>query len=679
MKPTETLQYLIEDAKLRTVYWALCIFAVSYFLTHTSKSMWMNIPISILVVSCLRVLFNEVEFKLKVWKVRQQTHLAHLEKRQLSVNDSRVSTMPPPLKWKRKIKSPIVEAAMEEFVNKLLQDFVTDLWYSDITPDKEAPELMRAIMMDVLGEISGRLEEINLVELLTRDIVDLVGDHVDLFRRNQAAIGVDVIETLPSEERDKRLKHHLFSSKELHPALISPECEYKVLQRLIGGVLAVVLRSQEAQCPLVRCMARELVTCLVMQPIMNFASPGYVNELIEYIFLGTKDDGSKVAGDNLSPNLSSHTIDRALTEDGIASTYNEKTGLTASRSDNQKEVFLDPSENLNSDLNCEEPMQPWPADWVRIREAAIQRRTEVLMPENIENMWNKGRHYKKKHQKIAAGGFQSSVAKVSVVKSAESRKNSGKEISTHMPVVSSVTEDKTLPPALPTATRISYEKSKVLHLSRSLYEEQSVGGAPLVDELEDTASLSSTRNKCGLKRSSSTSSLKVQPNMKKEFTSEGGESIISEFYSPDSCRPNYVHTVKSASYMVFCSGGVYTPKLRCRVIGAYFEKLGSKSFAVYSIAVTDADKNTWFVKRRYRNFERLHRHLKDIPNYTLHLPPKRIFSSSTEDAFVHHRCIHLDKYLQDLLSIANVAEQHEVWDFLSVSSKVALLGILFYL
>ncbi|KAJ0834470.1 putative Phox domain, sorting nexin, PX domain superfamily [Helianthus annuus] len=72
----------------------------------------------------------------------------------------------------------------------------------------------------------------------------------------------------------------------------------------------------------------------------------------------------------------------------------------------------------------------------------------------------------------------------------------------------------------------------------------------------------------------------------------------------------------------------------------------------------------------YRNFERLHRHLKAIPNYTLHLPPKRIFSSSTEDAFVHQRCIQLDKYLQDLLSIANIAEQHEVWDFLSMSSRL---------
>lgn len=61
-----------------------------------------------------------------------------------------------------------------------------------------------------------------------RDIVDLIGDHLDLYRRNQAVIGADVMGTLSSEERDERLKHHLMASKELHPALISPECEYKV-------------------------------------------------------------------------------------------------------------------------------------------------------------------------------------------------------------------------------------------------------------------------------------------------------------------------------------------------------------------------------------------------------------------------------------------------------------------
>lgn len=679
MKAAETLQDLIEEAKLRTVYWALFIFAVAYFLTHTSKSMLMNIPISILFVSALRILFNEVEFRWKVRKVRQQTYLSHLEKKQLSVNDSRLSTLPPPPKWKRKVDSPIVEAAMEEFVNKLLQDFVTDLWYSDITPDKEAPQLIRAVIMDVLGEISGRVKEINLIDLLTRDVVDLIGDHLDLFRRNQAAIGVDVMGTLSSEERDERLKHHLMASKELHPALISPECEYKVLQRFMGAVLAVVLRPREAQCPLVRCIARELVTCLVMQPIMDFASPGYINELIEYVFLAIKDDGSKEAGEDQSPNVVSHNSDHAVAADVApveftsrknASSYNQVTDSMVSRTDNHKEISPDALENLNSNLFGEEHSRP--ADWARILEVATQRRTETLMPENLDNMWTIGRNYKKKIQKIAAGGLQAPMTKGSGIYNAEHTKSSGKEMSTHRPVISSAIEDKVpvqLPPKLHTETRLSNRNNNVIDLSRGINKEQSIGKAPLVGELKDTAYLTASGNKGGLKRSNSTSALKVQPNMEKTFTSEGGGPIISEFYSPDFCRHTELHTAKSVSDIVFHSEGILTPKLRCRVIGAYFEKLGSKSFAVYSIAVTDADRNTWFVKRRYSNFERLHRHLKDIPNYTLHLPPKRIFSSSTEDAFVLQRCIQLDKYLQDLLSIANVAEQHEVWDFLSVSSK----------
>lgn len=130
--------------------------------------MWMNLPVAVLLVSGSRILFNAVDFRWKVRNVRQPTYLTHLEKKQLSVSDSRLSTSPPTLKWKRKIGSPLVEAAAEEFIGNVLRDFVIDLWYSDITPDKEAPELMHEIVMDVLGEISGRAKEINLVELLTR-------------------------------------------------------------------------------------------------------------------------------------------------------------------------------------------------------------------------------------------------------------------------------------------------------------------------------------------------------------------------------------------------------------------------------------------------------------------------------------------------------------------------------
>ncbi|CAJ1939355.1 unnamed protein product [Sphenostylis stenocarpa] len=652
----ESVNDLIQEAKLRTLWWALCIFAVSYFLTHTSKSMWMNVPMSIIFAAGLRTLFNRVEFRWKVQQPRPQTYLSHLEKKQLSLNDPRLTSLPPPAKWKRKIDSPVVEAAMREFIDKILKDFVVDLWYSDITPDKEFPEQIRAIVMDVLAEISGRIKEINLVDLLTRDLVDLVGDHLELFRRNQAAIGVDVMKTLSSEERDDRLKFHLLNSKELHPALISPESEYKVLQQLMSAVLATVLRQREAQCPLIRSVAREFVTCLVMQPIMNLASPGYINELIESLLLLLNDDGTEGMGSNQSTNVLSHHHGHSVVSEGG---HNNLTASNKHPSLNQGTDMIlakmsdQAGTSLQGNILHQESLPARSADWARMLEVATQRRTEILMPENLENMWTKGRNYKRKENKIIKAGFQDLPAKSPSTDNSLPHRKLAPETSSSKGGKYEVSEGKS---SLRTLRALGSDPLQNVANAKNPESSQNP-----YQELSFVKDLATDKYKSPLKRSNSSSSIG-------NLTNKGG-SIISEFYNPEFERHSEGYQGKSSSDMIVRKEGPLVPKLRCRVLGAYFEKLGSTCFAVYSIAVTDTQNKTWFVKRRYRNFERLHRHLKDIPNYTLHLPPKRIFSSNTDDAFVHQRCIQLDKYLQDLLSIANVAEQHEVWDFFSVSSK----------
>ncbi|XP_075493886.1 uncharacterized protein LOC142531581 isoform X2 [Primulina tabacum] len=583
-KPMGSLHDLIEEAKFRMVWWALCIFGVSYFLTNTSKSMLMNIPIAVLLVSGLWRLFSMVEFQWKVQSTRPTSYLSRLEQKQLSVNDSRLSTLTPSKKWKRKIYSPVVEAAIEDFIDKILHDFVIDLWYSEITPDKEAPELIHGIVMDVLGEVSGRIKEVNLVDLLTRDIVDLIGDHIELFRRNQVAIGVEVMRTFSFEERDQRLKHHLMSSKELHPALISPECEYKCIgsSTARGWNFGSCTKTKGSSMPYSQ------IHC------------SYINELIEYIMLAYNEGFKDIATDQ-SPNLEGHNHEHDKSRDHVQTSESsstktvhagdQETNMSVSRFDYKKKLELDTSGHRLSSSMQDDPMHPRPADWAKVFEAATLRRTEVLMPENLENMWAIGRNYKKKLQ-----------------------------------------------------TKVS------------------------TDELENAATGVSHENRNKLKKSNSTSDLNIRSDLEDVFTNKGNTLVIAEYHGTVVNKHN-VHSMKNSSDRASHCEELHAPKLRCRVIGAYFEKIGSNSFAVYSIAVTDGDNKTWFVKRRYRNFERLHRHLKEIPNYTLHLPPKRIFSSSTEDAFVHQRCIQLDKYLQNLLSIANVAEQHEVWDFLSASSQ----------
>ncbi|KAG1369765.1 hypothetical protein COCNU_15G001310 [Cocos nucifera] len=648
--------------------------------------MWTNIPISILILSAVRFLSYEVEIHWRVHPVHKQTYLSHLEKMQLPLDDFHLYTVPPTSKWRRKIDSPIVEAAIEEFINKILQDFVVDLWYSSLTPDKEAPELIRTIILDVLAEISGRVKQINLVDLLTRDMVDLIGNHLDLYRKYQSEIGMHVMGSLSFEERDERLKHHIIASKELHPALLSLEWEHKVLQRIVGGVLAIVLRPQEAQCPLVRCFSRELLTCLVLQPVMNFASPAYINELIEYIFLSNQDNRNGEADSHRSTDEAILVHDHKVSG-GNTPTAQPKLRTTASnlpgdlimaKSDGGKSLACSehvPPKALQENTGHHIP--PRAAEWAVILDAATKRISEVLAPENLENLWTKGRNYKKKmanHMKagILLDSVNSAPRNICTTAHAE---NMRKGLLTNMNESIINIDDKYMIHLMQGS--INNSQSSVAtkdepHVSQELVSVQSKERGPFGDGSDENARKTVKIDQGQLKRSNST------PVIDTTFRGRSGETTgFMENYILNFSK----HKEELSSAVVSKNDeSFYVPKIRCRVVGAYFEKLGSKSFAVYSIAITDAENKTWYFETlltlnfsfylRYRNFERLHRHLKDIPNYTLHLPPKRFLSSSTDDNFVHQRCILLDKYLQDLLSLANVAEQHEVWDFLSASSKI---------
>ena len=130
--------------------------------------MWTNVPMSILILAFLRYLSFKVEFRWREQPARKHTYLSQVSKKQLSANDHRLSTVLPVSRWRRKVGSPSVVAAFESFTDNILRDFVVDLWYSDITPDREAPELIRGLILHALGELSGRVKEMNLVDLLTR-------------------------------------------------------------------------------------------------------------------------------------------------------------------------------------------------------------------------------------------------------------------------------------------------------------------------------------------------------------------------------------------------------------------------------------------------------------------------------------------------------------------------------
>ncbi|KAH9299978.1 hypothetical protein KI387_011561, partial [Taxus chinensis] len=709
----DSIDDLIEEAKARTLVWIVCVLGLAYFLSLTSNLVWLNVPVSFIIISLFRYLSLDVEIHRRGPTICQPSYLLHLRQRQLSPHDPLLYPARASMRWKRNIDSPVIEAAVDDFTRKIVQEFVTDLWYSSITPDHEVPQQINFLLNDVLGEISQRVKRINLIDLLTRDMVDLIGSHIELYRKNQVSIGRDVMRTLSSEERDERLKKCLAATKELHPALISPENEYKVLKRLMGGVVAIVLRPHEAQCPLVRCLARELLACAVMQPVMNFASPGFINEVIEFVVLSTKESENKnlyreevadssnsklskgVMGQNIlkdlpvsGPELFEAGEIRVFTKERNSAQSDDHgvRGPSSSHYDSHSEFQTKTASYLHSR----------PADWAEALDAVRQRRTQVLAPENLDNLWTKGRNYRKKDIGIAHVKSGPSV-KSSVPRQAREGTLKQEEI---LQVQESIQRGDTGKPTAPEIlgmmgiTKKSTDKM-ILEYSSDYWpdndgrENQNVDGRKkglqvshqslveqekILRKREDNTRHEFETLKFQHKRSKSNgTSLESWQNVDSSHLPKGGEL--------EAWEPNKLHDLKIGEVKNLHNseslptalwpqtGNTHVFKLKCWVLGAHFEKAGSKSFAVYSIAVTNSENKTWFVDRRYRNFELLHRRLRDIPNYMLHLPPKRFLSSSLDDNFVQQRCILLDKYLKDILSIPNVAEQHEVWDFLSATSK----------
>lgn len=132
----------------------------------TSSSVWVNLPAAATLIIVLRYLALDFVIRKKAAAYNSKTSLSDPPPPQKKpLESSRVLEISD---WKRKVNSPVVECAIDQFTRHLISEMVTDLWYSRITPDKQAPGELIHILNGALGEISSRMRNINLIDLLTR-------------------------------------------------------------------------------------------------------------------------------------------------------------------------------------------------------------------------------------------------------------------------------------------------------------------------------------------------------------------------------------------------------------------------------------------------------------------------------------------------------------------------------
>lgn len=272
--------------------------------------------------------------------------------------------------------------------------------------------------------------------------------------------------------------------------------------------------------------------------------------MLEYIILYNNEEGKDVATDE-SSNHGAHSQEWIVSgEHGQSSEFIMNKNLLSSNQGTDLSLVLSHknvpeqggSGDLISNIILDGSMQTRHAEWAKAFEAATQRRTEVLMPENLENMWAIGRNYKKKLRKTADSGIQATEVTGPM---------SGKALmQPPLPRLQQKTQsvDLSIDPL-----------SRSIELNKELFPK----GSSTIHELENAAPSSPHENRSTLKRSNSTSDLKVQSNLGDMFTTEGNAPIINEYYSADTRKLNVQNTGSSSDVVLRREGHI--PKLRCHV------------------------------------------------------------------------------------------------------------------
>lgn len=190
--------------------------------------------------------------------------------------------------------SPIVSTAINDILNMIIRDFVL-IWYTEISSSPAFPAAVSSLVHSCLESLLSRAESIDLPSLMVKRILPKITTHTELFRQSEVALrGAGLERKLTqSEELDILLAGRYASTKDggkLHPAIenlsttFTKQTEEMHLRRLIDAALPLILPETEAKSTALKIVAREIVACAVLYPVMEMVSdPDFWNRAIDQV------------------------------------------------------------------------------------------------------------------------------------------------------------------------------------------------------------------------------------------------------------------------------------------------------------------------------------------------------------------------------------------------------------
>ncbi|PPE02542.1 hypothetical protein GOBAR_DD00436 [Gossypium barbadense] len=714
-----TVRDLVEEAKKRIVILAICVVGLSYLIhldlnteqcrhwgdiapemsiiwhdSLTSSSVLVNLPASASLIVLLRYISIDYEMRRKAAVYnRKSSSMSSLTPKQPPERPKVVDRSD----WRRKVNSPIVEDAIDHFTRHLISEWVTDLWYSRLTPDREGPEELVLIINGVLGELSDRMKNINLIDLLTRDLINLICTHLELFRVNKAKIEKQQSIPLTIEHQDAEIRRVMAAENKLHPALFSTEAEHKVLQHLMGGFISFTFKPEDLQCSFFRFINERIESAIIS--MTKAKGVDAAEGASQYKSNGSSRIPSDHFSKFLDPSVTGVELVQLKTDQSRAA-----GGTTATDNLNGAHLMKDPllsmdtrsshswsSVTLNSQTSAGKGIEQHRTggEWGDMLDIISCRKTEVLAPENFENMWTKGRNYKKKEKRLIeqvprhnSAGSPATVDHSKAI--SKTREKCPTKLNTSdSDSFTSEEETGTVTGIGSPGTKVWDGKSNrnlaVSHIHHPLENPEGHMAKKAGGRHVQYRRL--TRTPSSRKRSRLTcQKLPVWQEVdRSSFISGDGQDILNSPNghekaddSSNNSETEFFGRLHSGATASLSAASISSHsltinslqnslvvdsffKLRCEVLGANIVKSGSKTFAVYSISVTDVNNNnSWSIKRSFPSDSDILRscinalnNFRSI-NFTCH---QSIFSQ------------------QNLLQLPTISGSIEVWDFLSVDSQ----------
>ncbi|KAK4705291.1 sorting nexin-25, partial [Phenoliferia sp. Uapishka_3] len=187
--------------------------------------------------------------------------------------------------------TPLLSASIDSLFDLIMRDFVLK-WFEAISDSPAFPNAVEKTIRETLAAVVSRVDELDWSDAIVGKILPLVTTHVDTFRTAEQALrGQDLRTQLTeSDELDLFLASRYASDTthgKLHPAVdvASPNsrpAEEAWLSNLFGRILPLIMPEREVESLAVKIMAREIVACAVILPIIELLSdPDFWNRMID--------------------------------------------------------------------------------------------------------------------------------------------------------------------------------------------------------------------------------------------------------------------------------------------------------------------------------------------------------------------------------------------------------------